>query len=480
MAPAVLTGRAASVADACAGSSQNAKKAGKKVVLLGNIHLEASCMKHQNPVKNTLAVILAGGSGTRLQSLTAWQAKPAIPFGGKYRSIDFTLSNCINSGIRKISILTQYKSHSLNKHIHRGWSFLRSELGEFIELIPAQQRLRDHWYQGTADAVYQNLDIFRCTAPDYILVLAGDHIYKMDYGDMLQEHIRKQADLTIGCIEVPLAEAGNFGVMGVDDTYRVLRFAEKPSQPEALPDRPDQALVSMGIYVFSADFLYRQLLQDAMCEESAHDFGKDLIPSLLGKAHLQAYPFRSDDTGEPAYWRDVGTLDAYYEANLELCKVTPALNLYDQDWPIWTCQEQLPPAKFVFDDKDRRGTALDSLVSSGCIVSGSRVKSSLLFNNVCIDNHCDIDETVILDNAVVGAGCRIRHAIIDCDCRIPPGTLIGYDRAEDARRFTLSPKGVVLVTREMLTMARLSSPQYTCASVKRGKRKERAGAVPRS
>jgi len=423
-------------------------------------------MKRKDPVKDTLAVILAGGSGTRLQSLTAWQAKPAIPFGGKYRTIDFTLSNCINSGIRKISILTQYKSHSLNKHIQRGWSFLRAELDEFIELIPAQQRLRDNWYQGTADAVYQNLDIFRGTGPEYILVLAGDHIYKMDYSELLQQHIRGKADLTIACIETPVTEASSFGVMGVDEEYRVLRFEEKPRHPETLPGKPDHALVSMGVYVFSADFLYRQLLQDAHCEHSAHDFGKDIIPSLLGKARLQAYPFRDAKTGQSAYWRDVGTIDAYYDANLELCKVTPALNLYDQDWPIWTCQEQLPPAKFVFDDHDRRGTALDSVVASGCIISGSRVKSSLLFNNVHVQNHCDIEESVVLDNAVIGANSRIRRAIIDCNCEIPPGTRIGYDAVADAQRFTVSPQGVVLVTREMLALARL---------VKKAEKAEKAG-----
>jgi glucose-1-phosphate adenylyltransferase len=421
-------------------------------------------MKHTDPVKDTLAVILAGGSGTRLQSLTAWQAKPAIPFGGKYRTIDFTLSNCINSGIRRISILTQYKSHSLNKHIQRGWSFLRAELNEFIELIPAQQRLRDHWYQGTADAVYQNLDIFRGAGPEYILVLAGDHIYKMNYGELLQQHIRSKAELTIGCIEMPVTEATGFGVMGVDDEYRVLRFEEKPSQPETLPGKPDLALVSMGIYVFSADFLYRQLLQDAHCEQSAHDFGRDMIPSLLGKARLQAFPFRDATTGQSAYWRDVGTLDAYYEANLELCKVTPPLNLYDQDWPIWTCQEQLPPAKFVFDDADRRGTALDSMISSGCIVSGSKVKSSLLFNNVRVDNHCVLEEAVVLDNATIGAHSHIRRAIIDCNCEIPPGTIIGYDAAADARRFTISPRGVVLVTREMLALARVAEQEVKSQS----------------
>lgn len=412
-------------------------------------------MARKDPVKNTLAVILAGGSGSRLQSLTAWQAKPAIPFGGKYRTIDFTLSNCINSGIRRISILTQYKSHSLNQHIQRGWSFLRPELGEFIELIPAQQRVRDHWYQGTADAVYQNLDIFRTAAPDYILVLAGDHVYKMDYEAMLRRHIRSKADLTIACVEVPLAQASAFGIMAVDSQWQVQRFVEKPQHPEAMPGKPGYALASMGIYVFSADFLYRHLLQDALSDHSSHDFGKDLIPTLLGKARMLAYPFRDAKTGKPGWWRDVGTIDAYFEANMELCKVTPALNLYDQSWPIWTCQEQLPPAKFVFDDEDRRGTALDSLVSSGCIVSGSRIKSALLSNNVHVEDRCDVQDSVVLDNAVIGKGSRIRRAIIDCSCRIPPGTTIGYDTADDARRFTVSPSGVVLVTREMLTMQRL-------------------------
>lgn len=423
-------------------------------------------MKRTNPLQDTLAVILAGGNGTRLHSLTAWQAKPAIPFGGKYRSIDFTLSNCINSGIRRISILTQYKSHTLNKHIQRGWSFLRRELGEFIELIPAQQRLRANWYRGTADAVYQNLDIFRDAAPEYILVLAGDHIYKMDYGTMLQEHIRSGADLTIGCVEVSVPEARQFGVMQVDASGRVLGFAEKPLQPQPLPGKPGQALVSMGIYVFSAGFLYQQLLQDARRKDSEHDFGKDVIPGLLGKAHLQAFAFRDPETGAPGYWRDIGTLDAYYETNMELCKVTPALNLYDQRWPIWTCQEQLPPAKFVFDDDHRRGMALDSIISSGCIVSGSRIKSSLLFNNVHVENCCDIEQSVVLDNAIIGTGSRIRHAIIDANCHIPPGTMIGYDAAADARRFTLSPGGVVLVTRDMLALERLG-PAAGSVAVKR-------------
>ena len=418
-------------------------------------------MKTKDPIKNTLAVVLAGGSGTRLQSLTEWHAKPAIPFGGKFRTIDFALSNCLNSNLRKISILTQYKSHSLNKHIQRGWNILRPQLGEFIDLIPAQQRLKSAWYQGTADAVYQNLDIFQAADPEYIVVLAGDHVYKMDYGEMLQHHIDQGADATIGCIEMPRRNASMFGVMSVDANYRVMRFAEKPANPFGLPDRPDVALASMGIYVFNASFLYQQLLVDAISENSEHDFGKNVIPSLLGKAHVSAFPFRDPHTGQPGYWRDVGTLDAYFEANIDLCSVTPQLNLYDTDWPIWTYQEQLPPAKFVFDENDRRGMALDSIISSGCIVSGSRVKSSLLFNNVRVNSYSDIEKAVILDNAEIGRNCRIRKAIIDRECRIPEGMTIGYDAAEDARRFTVSPQGIVLVTKDALALLKNTRIQET-------------------
>ena len=401
-------------------------------------------------LKNTLAVILAGGSGSRLHSLTQWHSKPAVPFGGKYRSIDFPLSNCINSNIRKISVLTQYKSHSLNMHMNQGWNFLRPELGEFIDLIPAQQRLKCSWYQGTADAVYQNMDIFLAYKPDYILVLAGDHIYKMDYGLMIRQHIENGADMTIGCIEVPVAQAREFGVMSIDESYRVTDFNEKPAKPCSTPHNPQLALASMGIYVFSAEFMEKVLEEDAQNENSSNDFGKDIIPLLIEKNKICAFPFRDPLTGEGGYWRDVGTVDAYYEANIELCAVTPALNLYDESWPIWTHQQQLPPAKFVFDDDDRRGMAVDSLVSGGCIVSGSEVKRSLLFNNVRINSYSKIRDSIILNNTVIGRKCRIRNAIIDRDCVIPENTVIGYDAEKDAKRFFLSDKGVVLVSAEML------------------------------
>ena len=401
-------------------------------------------------LKNTLAVILAGGSGSRLHSLTQWHSKPAVPFGGKYRSIDFPLSNCINSNIRKISVLTQYKSHSLNMHMNQGWNFLRPELGEFIDLIPAQQRLKCSWYQGTADAVHQNMDIFLAYKPEYILVLAGDHIYKMDYGLMIRQHIESGADMTIGCIEVPVDEAREFGVMSIDESYRITDFNEKPTNPCCTPHNPKLALASMGIYVFGAEFMGKVLEDDAQNENSSNDFGKDIIPLLIENNRICAFPFRDQQTGEGGYWRDVGTVDAYYEANIELCAVTPALNLYDESWPIWTHQEQLPPAKFVFDDDDRRGMAVDSLVSGGCIVSGSEVKRSLLFNNVRINSYSKIRDSIILNNTVIGRKCRIRNAIIDRDCVIPENTVIGYDAEKDAKRFFLSDKGVVLVSAEMI------------------------------
>lgn len=401
-------------------------------------------------VKNTLAVVLAGGSGTRLHSLTQWHAKPAVPFGGKFRTIDFSLSNCINSEIRKISILTQYKSHSLNKHIQRGWSILRPELGEFIDLIPAQQRLQCLWYLGTADAVYQNMDIFEAIEPQYILVLAGDHVYKMNYVSMIHDHINKGADVTVGCIETSLEAAREFGVMSIDNNSRVTHFTEKPRHPTPIPGSPATALASMGIYVFNAGFLYRQLRSDAANDSSRHDFGHDIIPKLVEHSHVNAFPFRDPRTGKPAYWRDVGTIDAYYEANIDLCNVTPALNLYDTHWPIWTYQEQLPPAKFVFNDEQRRGVAVDSLVSSGCIVSGGTVISSLLSNNVRINSYATVEHSVVLNGAVIGRNCRVRNAIIDSGCKVPPNTVIGYNLQEDAHRFEVSPKGVVLVSANML------------------------------
>ena len=400
--------------------------------------------------RDTLALILAGGRGSRLKQLTDWRAKPAVPFGGKFRIIDFPLSNCINSGIRRVAVLTQYKSHSLLRHIQHGWGFLRAELGEFVELLPAQQRIETSWYEGTANAVLQNLDIIRQHDPAFVLILAGDHVYKMDYCSMLAAHAESEADVTVGCIEVPLEQAGAFGVMAVDEQYRITEFVEKPDHPQSLPGNPGRALASMGIYVFSTGFLYEELLRDCVAADSSHDFGRDIIPSIIHRSRVMAYPFRDPLTGMQAYWRDVGTIDSFWEANMELIGVTPELNLYDAKWPIWTYQEQTPPAKFVFDDEGRRGMAVDSMVAGGCIVSGSRVRRSLLFTDVHVHSYCRIDDSVVFPQVDIGRHCRIRRAVIDRRCMVPPGTVIGYDHAEDVRRFNVSSKGVVLVTPEML------------------------------
>ncbi len=418
-------------------------------------------MSDQNPrfvsrlTRNTLALILAGGRGSRLKHLTKWRSKPAVPFGGKFRIVDFPLSNCINSGIRRIGVLTQYKAHSLLLHIQRGWGFLRGEFGEFVEILPAQQRLdTGAWYEGTADAVYQNLDIIRNHNPDYILILAGDHIYKMDYGAMIAQHVESGADMTVGCIEVDLETAKEFGVMTVDAESRVCGFVEKPPQPEAMPGSKDRALASMGIYVFNKGFLFEQLIKDADMPASSHDFGKDIIPRVIRSYRVTAYPFRDVRSGEQAYWRDVGTVDAFWEANLELTGVTPPLNLYDETWPIWTYQAQLPPAKFVFDDEDRRGMAVDSMVSGGCIISGSVVRHSLLFSNVRVNSYGYMEDSVILPNVNVGRRCRILSAVIDRGCHIPEGTVIGENAEEDrARGFYVTDGGVTLVTPEMLGQA---------------------------
>jgi glucose-1-phosphate adenylyltransferase len=406
--------------------------------------------------RNTLALILAGGRGSRLRQLTLWRAKPAVPFGGKFRIIDFPLSNCLNSGIRMIGVLTQYKAHSLITHIQQGWSFLRGEFKEFIELLPAQQRIEDSWYAGTADAVYQNLDIIRIHKPEFVLVLAGDHIYKMDYGTMLARHAESQADMTIGCIEVPLEEAKAFGVISVDTDGRVTEFNEKPEHPQPVPGKPDVALASMGIYAFNTAFLYEQLIRDADDDYSTHDFGHDIIPRLIEKYRVISHPFQDEQAGQAgqagqsAYWRDVGTIDAFWSANLELIGVVPELNLYDSNWPIWTYQEQLPPAKFIFDDDDRRGMALDSMVSGGCLISGAAVRHSLLFSNVRVNSYTVLQDVVALPNVTFGRNCRVTRAVIDKWCDLPDGTVIGEDPEEDAKRFYVSPGGVVLVTPEML------------------------------
>ncbi len=403
-----------------------------------------------NLTRNTLALIMAGGRGERLKHLTRWRAKPAVPFGGKFRIIDFPLSNCINSGIRRIGVLTQYKSHSLNLHIQRGWGHLRGEFGEFVELLPAQQRIEASWYAGTADSIYQNLDIIRAHSPEHVLILAGDHIYKMDYGEMLAKHVNDNVDITVGCIGVPIEQASAFGVMGVEKDLRIHSFDEKPEHPEPIPDKPDQALCSMGIYIFNTDLLFELLIRDADTPNSSHDFGKDIIPHAIKKYHVSAYPYTDARSGIQAYWRDVGTVDSFWAANLELIGVTPELNLYDDEWPIWTSQEQLPPAKFIFDDDDRRGMAVDSMVSGGCIISGARVCHSLLFSNVTIDNYTNVDSSVILPDVTIGKNCRIYHAIIDKGCEIPDGTIIGKNEEDDKKRFYVSPNGVVLVTPEML------------------------------
>lgn len=400
--------------------------------------------------RNTLALILAGGRGSRLKHLTKWRSKPAVPFGGKFRIIDFPLSNCINSGIRQVGVLTQYKAHSLILHIQKGWSFLRGEFGEFVELLPAQQRIENNWYTGTADAVYQNLDIFRNHDPSYVLILAGDHIYRMDYGTMIAHHVETGADMTVGCIEVDLETAKGFGVMAVDEDGLVREFAEKPDDPKPIPGSDDTALASMGIYIFNKDFLFEQLIKDADMPNSSHDFGRDIIPSVIDKYRVVSYSFQDPRSGKQAYWRDVGTIDAFWAANLELIGVTPDLNLYDKTWPIWTYQEQLPPAKFIFDNDDRRGMAVDSMVSGGCIISGSKVSNSLLFSNVRLNSYSEVNDSVILPDVDIGRHCRITKAVIDKGCKIPEGTIIGEDLEADAKRFLVSPGGVVLVTGEML------------------------------
>ncbi|MBL6750227.1 MAG: glucose-1-phosphate adenylyltransferase [Nevskia sp.] len=401
--------------------------------------------------RQTLAIVLAGGRGTRLGPLTDWRAKPAVPFGGKFRIIDFTLSNCINSGVRRVAVATQYKSHSLIRHIQMGWGFLRGEFNEFVELLPAQQRINEFaWYAGTADAIYQNIDIIRHHAPNYVLILAGDHIYKMDYGPMLAAHDQRGAEVTVGCIEVPIERGRSFGIMQVDEQERIVKFAEKPLQPEPIPGRPGLALASMGIYVFSTEYLLEELKRDAARTDSSHDFGKDIIPGSLGKVPVFAYPFRDAQKNQLGYWRDVGTVDAFWEANMELLAITPELNLYDRDWPIWTYQEQVPAAKFVFDEPDCRGAAISSLVSGGCIVSGARVWRSLLFTNVHVERHAMVEESVVLPDARIASGCRIRRAVIDKGCELPPDTTVGFDREQDAKRFHVTDGGVTLVTPEML------------------------------
>ena len=405
--------------------------------------------------RRTIALVLAGGRGSRLKQLTDRRAKPAVFFGGKFRIIDFVLSNCINSNIRRIAVLTQYKAHSLLRHLQMGWSFLRPEMNEFLDLLPAQQRLDEAtWYRGTADAVFQNFDILKAARPEFFVVLAGDHIYKMDYSNMLADMRAKGADCIVGCVEVPIEQASEFGVMAVDESMRIVNFLEKPRSPPSMPGKPDPALASMGIYAFTADFLYAELQRDHETPGSSHDFGKDVIPSLVSRGLAVAHRFEDScvtttPEAEP-YWRDVGTIDAYWAANLDLVMPTPQLDIYDRNWPIWTYQQQLPPAKFVFDDEDRRGIAVDSMVSGGCIVSGARVARSLLFSSVRINSYAQTCEAVLLPEVEVGRYARLNKVVVDRGCRIPEGLVVGEDPEDDARRFYRSEGGVVLISADML------------------------------
>jgi glucose-1-phosphate adenylyltransferase len=401
------------------------------------------------------AMVLAGGRGSRLKQLTERRAKPAVYFGGKFRIIDFTLSNCLNSGIRRIGMATQYKSHSLLRHLQRGWSFMKNELNEHIDLLPAQQRVsEDSWYRGTADAVFQNLDIIQGDNPVYILILAGDHIYKMDYSIMLADHVEKGAQCTIACTEVPVKDAQSCGVMAVNASGRITEFVEKPERPATIPGKPGVSLASMGIYIFNADYLYETLARDLADSASSHDFGKDIIPHAVSKGVAAAHAFSdscvaTDNEREP-YWRDVGTIDAYWAANIDLTAVQPTLDMYDTKWPIWTYQEQLPPAKFVFNQDDRRGMAVDSLVSGGCIISGSHLDRSLLFSRCRIHSYSQLRESVLLPSVTIGRHCRLTRAVIDRGCTIPDGMIIGEDAIADAARFERTDAGITLVTQNML------------------------------
>jgi glucose-1-phosphate adenylyltransferase len=406
-------------------------------------------------VRRTAALVLAGGRGSRLKQLTDKRAKPAVYFGGKFRIIDFALSNCVNSGMRRIGVVTQYKSHSLLRHLQRGWSFLRSEMNEMVDLLPAQQRVaEEHWYRGTADAVFQNLDIIQSSRPEYIVVLAGDHVYKMDYSLMLKDHVESGAACTVGCIEVPRAEASAFGVMAVNNLRKITSFVEKPADPPPMPGRPNLALASMGIYIFDADYLYRLLEADLANPQSSHDFGKDVIPRAVADGKALAHPFSMscirNPNGAPPYWRDVGTIDAFWEANLDLASINPELDIYDTEWPIWTYQRQLPPAKFTPDSHGSHGLAVNTIVSGGCIVSGSHVANSVLFSNVRIHSFCHVEDAVVLPGVTVQRSCRLRKVVIDRGCTLPEGLVVGEDPVLDAQRFERTANGVCLITRDML------------------------------
>jgi glucose-1-phosphate adenylyltransferase len=406
--------------------------------------------------QQTYALVLAGGRGSRLRQLTDHRAKPAVPFAGTMRIIDFALGNCVNSGLRRIGVLTQYKAQSLIRHVERSWGFLEASLGEYVDIVPAQQRRDERWYTGTADAVYQNLDILRESQPKYVVVLGGDHVYKMDYGVLLAEHAERGADMSVVCLEVPLADASEFGIMTIDAEQRIVAFDEKPANPQPLPDKPDRVLASMGIYAFNADFLVEQLELDATDPCSSHDFGKDLIPKLVHAARVYAHRFEDscvNMVGDRPYWRDVGTLDAYWEANLDLTHVQPELNLYDEAWPMLGRQPHRPPAKFVFDDVGRCGFAVDSLVSDGCIVSGALVRRSILFYGARVAEGSSIEDSVVLPNVSIGRGVTLRRVIVDKGCVLPDGLQAGLDPVQDRQRFHVTDRGVVLITQEMLQPA---------------------------
>ena len=405
--------------------------------------------------RNAMAYVLAGGRGSRLMELTDRRAKPAVYFGGKTRIIDFALSNALNSGIRRMAVATQYKAHSLIRHLQRGWNFLRVERNESFDILPASQRVSEtQWYLGTADAVYQNIDIIESYDPEYMVILAGDHIYKMDYELMLQQHVSEGADVTVGVLEVPRMEATGFGVMHVDESDRIISFLEKPKDPPAIPGRPDTALASMGIYVFKTSLLVEQLKRDADVTNSSRDFGKDLIPYLVEHGKAVAHRFTKScvkSSGEAeAYWRDVGTVDAYWEANIDLTTITPALDLYDTEWPIWTYGEITPPAKFVHDEEGRRGQAVSSLVSGGCIVSGSSLRKSLLFTGVRANSYSELEGAVVLPYVDIGRSAKLKDVVIDRGVVIPEGLVVGEDPEEDARRFRRTDKGICLITQPMI------------------------------
>ena len=404
--------------------------------------------------KRTVALVLAGGRGSRLHNLTDTRAKPAVYFGGKFRIIDFALSNCLNSGIRRIGVITQYKSHSLLRHLQRGWAFMKTEMNEFVDLLPAQQRVdEESWYRGTADAVSQNQDILDGYEADYVVVLAGDHVYKMNYALMLADHAAHGKPCTVGCIEVAKAEASAFGVMHVDAQRRIVDFVEKPADPPTLPGKPDTSLASMGIYIFDAQYLYRELERDMADPDSSHDFGKDIIPQAVRGGNAVAHPFAMScvgtKPGQEPYWRDVGTIDAYWDANIDLTATDPLLNMYDTRWPILTYQPQLPPAKFVHNQDDRRGLAVESLVSGGCIISG-HVFRSVLFSSVRVHSFASVNWSVLLPLVKVGRGVRLHRVVVDRGCELPDGLVIGEDAADDARRFHRTDSGVTLVTKSMI------------------------------